>query len=139
MTTYDPSQFISVFTAIPITGWSDAEFFSAERAEDSYSIKVGASGEGIFIRNRNRSGTITNQLFQDSLCNDLLSAVMELDDLTNAGVGPYFAKSLQGLETVLAGESRIMKPPAIKYAKDLSVRDWAFGCLSMPVFIGGIL
>lgn len=137
LATYNPKDVIVTFGPIILTGFADGSFVSVERAEDTFSLKMGADGTAVRVKNPNRSGTIKVTLSQTSPANDLLSAAHATDDLTGLAVLPMSVKDGNG--TTIAGALRtwVKKPPGVSFAKDASDREWTFETDRLEMFVGG--
>lgn len=137
--TYDPGEHLCSFLAVPLSAWGTDTFIMASRAEDAFSMTVGAGGEVARNRNRNRTGSVTVTLLASSPENDLLSAIAVADELRGEGVGPLFVKDRLGTTLVHAENAWIRKMPDLERAKETGQIEWVFDCAVLDVFIGGSL
>lgn len=135
--TFDPKQVQVIIGGNQITGFADGEFVNVERDEDTFTKVVGADGEVSRSKSNNRSGTLTLTLLQTSASNDILSAIMIADELSNSGIVPVYIKDTLGTSVLFAGEGWIMKPPAHANDKEITNREWAIQLASVDIFIGG--
>lgn len=135
---YDPSDQILSFRGILINGGYEAgTFIDAERAEDGFKMKVGATGDVTRVRMRNVTGSLTLTLQAADPVNDLLSAVVAEDELFGTGTGVLFMKDLRGTTTVDAPVAWVRKLPKIERADDASPTVWVFDCAQMFINAGG--
>lgn len=134
---YDPGQVVVNFKGIDLVAVMDGTFVNAERAEDAFSMQVGAGGDVTRVRSRNRSGAVTVTLQAASPANDLLSAVALDDELFGTGTGPLLVKDLFGNTLIDADTAWIRKLPAVEFADDASGREWVFDCAELSMFVGG--
>lgn len=136
---YDPSQVTVIFAGIPISGFAEGTFVSAERNEDSFSLYVGADGEVTRAKSNNKSGRVTFTLAQSSLSNDALSAIATVDELSPAGDGiaPLLVKDLSGRTIVSALEAWIVKPATSEFGRETSEREWILESGDLTMFVGG--
>ncbi len=139
LATYDPAKVIVTFFGNVLSGFADGAFVTAERNEDAFTLTVGADGEAARTRNQNKSGTVTLTLKQDSMSNDVLSALHAVDELSGTGVGPLLIKDLAGLTVVAAQNAYIKKVASAEFGKELSDREWVLEADNLQVFNGGIL
>lgn len=137
--TYDPSDVKASLAAIQIGGFGDGTFIAVDKAEDTYSVSVGATGTVTRVRNRNDSGTVTITIQASSTSNDLLSGLHTLDLLTNAGKGPLLVKDIEGTTLVFAEEAWIKKVSPIEFSKDMPVRVWVIECPKLIIHSGGLV
>lgn len=138
MQTYDPGQIVVSFSGNLLTGLAET-FVSAERSEDAWSLAVGADGKATRVRNRNQSGEVTITLQASSPANDILTALAKADELSGIGVAPLFIKDLRGTTLVSGPRAWIKKMPSVEFGKELSDREWVFGCDPLDINAGGSL
>lgn len=135
--TFDPKQVQMIIGGNQIAGFADGEFINVERDENTFSKVVGADGEVSRAKSNNRSGILTLTLLQTSASNDILSAIMIADELTNSGIIPIYIKDSLGTSTLFSGEGWVQKPPAFTADKEIGNREWVIDLASVDVFIGG--
>lgn len=134
---YDPGRIILVTQGIQIQGIADGTFVKAARNEDNFTDKVGAGGDVVHVRNRNRSGKITFTLQDASPSNDALSQLAITDELTGLSYGPTMIKDLNGTTLVQSANTRIAKYADLEYAKDAGDNEWVIICAELEMFLGG--
>lgn len=138
MQTYDPGQVIVTFGSIALTGgFSEDSFLKFDPADKLYSTKVGASGEVVRSRSRNRMGTFTLSLMQSSILNDLLTAIVTAGQLGQADVYPFQIKDLNGTTLLVAKNAWIEDRPHAEWAKEAGQREWIFAGQEWVEFHGG--
>lgn len=136
--TYDPKLVLVSFGAVQITGFADGTFVTVERDEDAFTKLVGAGGDVVRSRNRNRSGSVTVTLIHGAPENDLLAAIAIEDELTSTGVRALMVKEANGT-TLCSGQSAwIRKHATAEYAKEAGSREWVFEVESLDMFVGGL-
>jgi hypothetical protein len=135
--TYSPKRVAVSVAGIPVTGFADGTFISADYTNDAFTIVTGADGESTFVENADQSGTIEITLKESSDSNDVFSALHATDRADLNGIVPIFIKDTNGRDTFLAAEARIMKQATGEKGNDLSDRTWVFGCLKLEMFAGG--
>jgi len=134
---YDPAEVTITFAGIIVEGYADGTFITAARNNPSFSLKVGASGEGARAKSNDRSGTVTLTLLQSSASNDLLSAQAALDEASGDGIGSLLIKDLSGTTLCSAETAWIQKPADVEYAKEISDRQWVLETDILNIFAGG--
>lgn len=128
---YDPLAILASFGEITFLQFAEGTFIEAQRDEDAFTKKVGATGDVARVKNRNRSGTVKFTLMQTSPTNAQLSAYHKLGEsipLTTNDVQPLMVKDLLGNVLVHVTNAWIKKVTNITYAKDLQGREWVFDC-----------
>lgn len=136
---YDPQLVVASFRGIPLLGPMDGTFITVERAEDAFSMAVGAAGDVTRIRNRNRTGSVTITLKAESPGNDLFSAVALEDELFGTGVGTFLLKNLNGTTVCEAPIAWIRKVANVEYGDEGSGREWVIDCAELTMFVGGAI
>lgn len=134
---YDPGRIVLVTMGVQIQGYGPDTFVKASRNEDNFTEQVGANGDVVHIRNRNRTGKITFTLQDASPSNDLLSAIANADELTGLAYGATLIKDLNGTTLVQCANSRIQKYADVEYGADAGTNDWIIMCAELEMFIGG--
>lgn len=126
--TYDANQVTMILAGLPLKGLAPDTFINIEQDEDSFSLQIGAAGEGARSKSNNRSATITATLLQTSASNDLLSALHNLDINSPNGdsIGPWLLKDNSGRTIINAAKAWIQKPPPVDYARESGTREWTF-------------
>jgi hypothetical protein len=140
--TYDPQSVQLVFKGIPFRGFADGTFISVERLTDTFGESVGAQGDVVRVRSRDRRGTVTATLQGTSPTNDLLSAIAIDDEEPSAadyaaGVGDLALKDLNGTTLAFAEHAWIVKLPNVDYATEHTPRQWVIRCAKLKLHVGG--
>lgn len=136
---YSPDQYLMIFGGQDIQGFADATFMKAVRNEKSFKTKVGAAGSVTRIRSRNFTGmvTITLQAISDS--NDILQALLDIDEATGTGVRPLMIKDLNGNTVCTAEKAWVTKVPDLERSDDGPNTEWEFECAKLVLKHGGSL
>lgn len=134
---YDPGQIVVNIAGIDVVAYADGTFVNAERAEDAFSMQVGAGGDVTRVRSRNRTGSVTLTLQAASPTNDALSALALDDELFGTGTGPLLVKDLYGTTLIAAETAWIRKLPAVEMADEGSNREWVIDCAELIMHVGG--
>ncbi len=139
MATLDPGSIVMTFKGVNITGVMDGTFCEVERAEDAVTMHVGAQGEVTRVMSRNKTGSVTFNIVQSSVTNQLLSAIAAADEKDRSGVGPLLITDLNGTTVYKATEAWIRKLPKGEHAKDATGRSWVIDCAKLLMNVGGSL
>src|SRR5215470_4583414 len=134
---YDPGQVVATWGSIVFAGFAEGSFIVAERDEDAFTKSVGATGDVVRVRNRNRAGSVRFTLQMSSPTNDELSDQAALDELSGGGVASLLIKDLNGTTLLHATDAWIKKLPSTEYAKEASKREWALDCAELDMLVGG--
>lgn len=134
---YDPASVSIVFAGIPMEGYADGTFITVARDNPSFNLAIGSDGEGARAKSNDKSGTITVTLMQNSLTNDLLSALSIADEQTGDGIGPFLMKDLSGRTLCAAETAWLEKPSDIEFAREISNREWTIKTDALDLFAGG--
>lgn len=135
--TYNPKKVIVTFNNQPLTGFTDGTFISAKRNKPSYVLVVGADGEVSRVASADRSGNIEVTLMQSSASNDILSAAVKLDELTDLGTGILMIKDLSGRTVLLGAEAWVEQPADAEFGQDKSERKWKILTGVLEMLVGG--
>lgn len=128
---YDPLAILANFGEVQFIQLAEGTFLEAQRDEDSFTKKVGATGDVVRVKNRNRSGTVKVTFLQTSPTNAQLSSYHKKGEsipLTTTDVQPLFVKDLLGNVLIHATNAWIKKVTNVTYGKDLQGREWTFDC-----------
>lgn len=136
---FDPAQIIATFNGRLIVGYAEGSFIEAERDEDAWTAKAGATGDVVRVRNRNRMGTVKIVIMSESPSNDDLSLFAVEDELAGAGAGELMIKNLNGSTLLHASDAWVKKLPSVKFDKDATTREWVFHCAQLDMFVGGAI
>jgi hypothetical protein len=134
---YDPGRIVMVWNGIQIQGYGPDTFVKASRNEDNFTEQVGANGDVVHVRNRNRAGKVTFTLQDASPSNDALSSAAVADELTGLNFGALMIKDLNGTTLIQAANARIQKYADAEYAADAGTNDWVIMCAELEMFLGG--
>lgn len=137
MPSWDPQQITLSFKGYEISGFMDGTFITAARAEDTWSISVGAQGDVVRVLNRNTSGTIVVTLQQTSMSNGILSQILAEDEQFYTGIGDVQIKDLRGNTLIHGEEAWVMKPADAGFGKELEAREWTLLVSKLDMKIEG--
>lgn len=136
MSAYNPEEVNVVVLGVPIQGVMDGTFVEAEFQEAGMMLHIGSQGDGTFVENANKSGTLKFTTSQKSPSNVALSAAYFARI-----VGPVLVTdSSDDDETVVSGaECAISKHAPIKRGKEIQGYEWEVLIKSMIMSAGGDL
>lgn len=134
--TFDPSKLVLNIAAQLLTGFKSIKI---SRDEKTWQYKTSTDGKRIRIKNLNRQGTFEVVVQQDSHANDILSALVGVDDLTNAGEVPCALLDGNGTTVAAATNACVEAPAEVTYDKEDQDRTWTIKCADLRVFVGGII
>lgn len=134
---YDPGLVIVNIAGIPIAGYAEGTFVTAERNVDAFTLSKGAAGDGTRTRSRDKSGTVTVTIKAESPTNDALSALAAQDELLGTGVGALSITNLNSTTLVESPIAWIRKVSNLEHGDAASNREWVFECDELFMFVGG--
>jgi hypothetical protein len=133
--TYTPAEVTQNFLGNILNGWDEVE---VSRDSDRNTFETSTDGRALRIVSLDKRGTITIRTPMDSPANDKLSAAFALDELTNAGMGPFALAHFGGTTVVQASETCVARPPAVIFNNGKTQREWVLRCAKIDIFAGGI-
>ncbi len=136
---FDPTAVVLSIASIPVFGFATGTMINAERNTDSFSLVMGAKGDGTRVRSRDRSGKITFNLMAASSCNAQLTNQVAIDELTGLGYGAMILKYVNGTDIITAANGWLIRPANLSLDTDPSPREWVIECHNMDVAGGGSL
>lgn len=124
---YSPNDISIIVAGVPVSGFGDGDFVSAEFASDAAMMKEGADGSpAISYKRGARGGTITITLLQTSMSNNYLSSLL----FAQKSVGgasttvPVVIRNAQGGQTVTMQRAAFQKEPTVTYGPEVSTVEW---------------
>ena len=134
--TYNPKEVAVIVAGRIIGGFADGTFVGVERNNDSWTLSVGADGEGTRSKSSDRSGRFTITLNQSSESNEYLSELEIADDLSGTGTFPVLIKDNSGTSIYEAETAWIVKPAGAPFGKESDNREWIIETDYLRVFTG---
>ena len=135
--TYDPSKIIVTWGPTIVTGFNEGTFLTIARNGQAFEKSKGADGTIDRINRNAFDFTINLTIKQTSITNDIFSAALQADLLTNVSKLPFTVKDVNGLSLFFAPLAGIQKDPDAEYSDALSGREWIFDTGPGANFIGG--
>lgn len=137
MNTLDPQQYLPIVGGHIVTGFAPGTMISVSRANDTWKKTVGATGEVVRSRNRDRTGTITFTLLQTSPSNLYLSGLNHKDEALGTGIVPVQVKDNLGTTVISAPQAWVLKPADVTYGDEVESREWTLDCADLDMLVGG--
>lgn len=135
--TYNPSDVTVIVAGIPIEGFADGTFITAERRNPAWNLAVGSDGEGARSYSSDKSGTITLTLMQTSASNDLLQQLFNADERTGDGVGPFLLVDRSGRTLIDAESCWISNQASAEFGREVANREWTIETEALNFNLGG--
>ncbi len=135
--TFSSKKVQVIFANQRLTGFADGDFVSAEMNSDAFALVKGADGEGARAASADDSGKVTLTFLQTSIANDILSAALAADRLSEAGASPLLIKDLSGRTLVESPEAWVMKSASVDLGKEVKGREWVIECDVLKMVVGG--
>lgn len=138
--TWDGAELTVVIGVTPISGLSDGDSVTARRNAPLYNSRAGNDGAVGRARVTDKRGQVEIHILQTSEVNDTLSALFNLDSLSEEGqfVGPLIVKDLSGTSVISAGQAWLMQVGDVPFASgEVGERIWTFEAADLKMWIGG--
>jgi len=137
--TYNPAEVVVTVGGVILSGFSDGDHIIARRNEDVSSMRAGNDGGVGRAINPNKSGEFEFKLLQTSQANDLLSTLVNADDLVNGGKSQFPIAVLDGSGRSLAVATQcwVKTLPEMTFGKETGERVWVFSAADLKMQIGG--
>lgn len=135
--TFDPKSVIIAIGGVPMSGFADGTFLEITADTQQFTKVIGADGYATRVKTNNYGGVMTLTLSQSSPSNDVLSALLTADRVSNAGVVPILIKDLSGTTIIFSASGWIQQFPDVAFGNTINNRAWSFDLAEMDMFIGG--
>ena len=126
---YSPNDINVIVAGVPVSGFGDGDFVSAEFSSDAAVLKEGADGSPAISYKRGlRGGQVTITLLQTSLSNNYLSGLL-FAQKSAAGASttiPLAIINSQGGQTVTMPRAAFMKEPTVTFGPEVSTVEYTF-------------
>lgn len=122
--TIDPAAFILQVGGVLIDGYADDGQVKIVKNEESFKLKVGTTGEGARMRNRNESGYIEIMLMQTSDSNDYLTSRHNADLAFGTGTFAISANDTLGSTNIDAINCYLEKMPDLERGNEVKTNTW---------------
>lgn len=140
VTTYSPSDVELIISGYSIAGW---DRINIARRMDSFRPIYGIRNKHTRVRagsanTRDTSAVITFTLAQESMSNEILSYVHELDIDEGTGRLVITLKDQSGKSIFSSNEAYILGYPISAFSNDFGEREWRIFCQSTTTYtVGG--
>jgi len=133
--TYSPSEIRLEISTYQITGFDK---ISVSRNSPAFTVIKGIRGANSRRRNRDSSCTVTLDVIQTALVNDVLTEILEQDLRTNSARLTLNLTDGLGSSKIVSRECFIEGYPDMVYGDNILMRRWNLICLSTDLFrVGG--
>lgn len=138
--TWDASQMNVIIGAMPVSGLSDGDSIVARRMNPFYNSRAGNDGTVGRAKVTDKRGTFELHILQTSDMLDEISALFNLDSLSEEGkfVGPLLCSDLSGRTVLSAGQAWLNEIGDVGFAAgEVGERIFTFECADLKMWIGG--
>lgn len=133
--TYSPSEVVLDISGYIITGF---DRISVNRNSPPFRMMKGIRGLNTRVRNRDTSCTITVDILQTALANDVLSELITRDLESNSIRLNLSLTDTLGSSKIESSNAYIENFPQTTFANDIEYRRWTITCLSTDFYnVGG--
>jgi len=129
--TYSPSDIMLTVSGYTITGF---DRIAVQRNSPPFKQIKGIRGQNTRVRNRDTSCTVTVDLIQTSLANDVLSELLDKDLQTNSVRLSLSLTDTLGNSKIESSECYVSTFPELVFTNDIQLRRWTLTCLSTSTF-----
>lgn len=138
LTTYSPKDVIVTIAGIhTVTGYVDGTFIRIFKDTKPVSTMRAMDGTVARVYSSDTMWSFELTIMQSSVTNDLLSALWNVDQVTQLGKFPIMMKDSNGSSLFLAATAWIEDSPTMTFAQNLGERTWKFGCTEVVMNVGG--
>lgn len=124
-----------------VSGFADGTFVTISRTMPSSTLYTGADNTGARLVRKNRAASITLSLHQTGESNDVLSALLALDEQdsspSGSGIFSIFIKDLNGRSLYHADQAFIGTQPDSTFGTEIGTRDWVLSAVRLNQTIAG--
>lgn len=135
--TFDPKSVIVTIGGVPMSGYADGTFLEITADTQQWTKVIGADGFTTRVKSNDYGGVMTLTLSQSSPSNDVLSALLNVDKLSNAGVVPILIKDLSGTTVMFSASGWIQQFPDVTFGNEINNRAWILDLADMDILVGG--
>lgn len=134
--TYKPSDIVVVVSGYQLTGIVS---LTAQWSSPPYTTIKGIRGKNTRVRNYDSGLTLTLQVLQTSITNDLLSDIVFKDSITGNGKLHVQIKDGSGSTVLTSTNAFVSNRADVAYSNDLSEREWRIEMLdtTFDTIVGG--
>jgi len=123
--TFDPSKVIFSINDYQLTGFVDGAFIEVIQSAPYFKSVPGIRGKTTRVRSRDRSGVVNIRLMQTSPDNEVLSKIVEQDDMHQSGLLLANLRDVGGQTGLQFGGAYLEGPPNMSYSStETQLREW---------------
>lgn len=139
MSQYDPGRVVVVIGGKTMAGFHTGSFVKCNRTNDTWKLEVGADGNPVWVKSRDKSGDIVITLQGTSPSNDDLSEIAVADERDDAVPEEITASvtDMNGTTLWSSANARVLKPADAEFADEHTPREWTVKCGKLEWFNGG--
>jgi hypothetical protein len=115
---YNLDEVMLIVAGVFVDGFIEGDAITVARNADRWGLKDSHHGNSMFFKNPANSGTATIKVAQGSPANVALQAILDTDDASGLGVGPFEVRDLNGTSYAIGERSRLVKDPDMKFATE---------------------
>ena len=135
---YSPNHVKLIFNGIEIGGFAEGTFIKVMRTEKASSVKAGADGSPVKIKNLNRTGSAAFTLLQTSSSNKVFADFFAVDETSQFGnIGEFILSDLNGITFAHGTGVWVESPSDVTYSKDLENREWTLLIGDLEIYNAG--
>lgn len=134
---YSPDKIVVLVNGIPLTGYGEGDAIEIAPMSDLSTSKVGIDGDVTRSMSTDRRCRLTVRLMQSSPSNDMLSALVGVDQITGGRMFPVTVMDLLGRTLVVAAQSWIATRPTVTFGREATEREWTFETGSLSEWFAG--
>ncbi len=123
--TFDPSKVILSINDYQIKGFIDGAFIEVIQSAPYFRTVPGIRGKTTRVRSRDRSGVVNIRLLQTHPDNEILSKIVEEDDVNQSGLLLVTIRDVGGQTGLQFGGAFLEGPPNVTFSStDTQLREW---------------
>lgn len=136
MPAYDASKVAMNYSGVQISGFGPDTFVSIEYNSDTWTLVVGADGEGVRAKSSDLSAKITITLMESSLGNEVFMAALAAGMAGAPSAFPLIIVDGATLTSHASEGAWVVKPPNKVYSKEGERIEWMLECVKLIPFMG---
>lgn len=136
---YSLNNVVCNFLGAPISGYGQGGAIKIEKEDPTYKHIKGTAGDVARYKVGNTVYKITFTLLQTAKSNAILTAIQQLDEASDngVGIGTLFIADLGGSSILSAGSAWIEGPPPRDYTNEPKDNEWVLIAVVDTNIIGG--
>lgn len=123
--TFNPADVVFSINDYVISDFAEGEFIEVVQNSPYFRIVPGIRGKSTRVRNRDRTGVVNFRIMQTSSDNEVLSKIVEQDDVHQTGLLLCTLRDVGGSSIMQFGNAFLEGMPNITYSsQQTSLREW---------------